>query len=151
MLDIEWMFSKPDSKNFQDLFSHAFQLSFHRFRLTMAFQQDYVGISFFKTIYSGCFSQSILSRGQLTHFGSIFNFCPIDLSLCLKSDCSELRANIKFILVTSLNSLDWSDCRVENAVVRKFSFIWMNITLSLSIFLRGKYTDILITNFSAKF
>lgn len=52
------MFNKPDStynlpsKNFQNLFDRVFQLSFHLFMIMTAFQQDNVGMSRFRTMYS---------------------------------------------------------------------------------------------------
>lgn len=130
------MFSKLDpSYNLQSFFFFFFVCS----RSQWPSSELSRNLHFLNHVQAVCFPQNILGSSQLTNFGSIFHFYTIDMSLCLKSHCSELRANIKFILIASLVFLGWFKCytnRNKNLSVRNFSSIQINITL-FQYFLEG--------------
>lgn len=138
------MFDKPDStynlpsKNFQNLFDHVFQLSFHLFMIMTAFQQDNVGISLFRTTYS----ESVFHRASWIKVGwliwALF-LCLYYRSILMHEITllwTEGRYQIHISYPTKFFRPVWL-LYFENAIVRKFSFIWLNIVLSLSIFWEG--------------
>lgn len=106
-------------------------------------------LAFLKQYAVSLFSEKILSQGQLTHSGLIFNFCtqtrpwPEVTSLWM-----EGKYWIHISYLTKFFGLLWLP---HWKYQRDTIFFHLTKSNSLSIFLRDKYTDILMNNSLAKF